>query len=197
MDLSTVRRVVWEQYPHRLEYLVVDVATTGGRESVDYSREQLEAELGEQDLREDDSKPPLSTGMIAALVTGVVIGLGFITYGVVQSRSARRRSPEPALPLPWPVPEPAPPPRAEVPAAPRIEPPEPPAATSQEPATPPPVWHEPGRPNQRRSFEEAQSALNNGWQWLVDQVPAPDSSTRSPSGSTVGPTPADGHSRVV
>ena len=168
VDLSTIRRVVWEQFPHRLGYLVVEVRTTGGRESVDYSREQLEAMLGEQDFREDDSSPIFSSGMIAAIVIGCIVGLGFITYGVVQSRFDRKQSPEAVLPLPWPEPEPAP--RANVPVAPRIEPPAPPAVTSRQP---PPTWREPGRPSQRRNFEETVATLNAAWQWLADQVPDP------------------------
>ena len=193
-DLATVRRVVWEQYPHDLEYLTVYVTTPDVSRSFNFTGEQLEGELGAQEYQEEDSEPPLSPGMIAALVIGVVSGLGFITYGVVASRSARRNPPawagQPSLPAPAPTPMWPPPraftpgpetalPRVETPAAPPIEPPAPLPERGPEPAPEPPPKRPEPAPSYRRNFEETVTALNAGWQWLVDRVPDPPEKDRA------------------
>ena len=200
-DLDAVRRVVWEQYPHRLETLTIDVTTAGESLSYDYSREQLEAGLGKQAYREDDSNPPLSSGMIAALVLGCVTGAGLLTWGAVKSRSRRGSAGSarpgagpvapppngwsaPAAPAPHTWPAPTPPPASHVSPPPRLPQPhvrilrttpsDPPPSDPPAPAEPPyrPAKHEPVRPSQQRTFEETRLALIDGWEYLKKLPPA-------------------------
>lgn len=104
--LTTVRRVVWERYPHRLKRLYVDVTAAKGKWLPhDYTREDMEAEFGKQEFREDDSEdvqedesePPSSIGTFAAFVAAGIAVIWFITF--VHTRFLRRGS-WPTLPEP-------------------------------------------------------------------------------------------------
>jgi hypothetical protein len=95
-DLTTVRRVVWEQYPHFLSELSVSVTTSAQPQSYRYTKRELETELGQQDYREDDSSAPWSTKTTLAVVIGIPLVCVWIVYTLVHNRSQRRRYGSPA-----------------------------------------------------------------------------------------------------
>jgi hypothetical protein len=186
--LPTIRRVVWEQYPHRLETLTVEVYAQDRSRIYEYSRTELEAELGKQEFRGTDSELPFSNRLIG-LIVALVLPAGLLTWSAILNRKVKRRwrnsNPAPAAPVPQPNTEfsspfltkPPPPVHRSVPAVapnrPRVH------GSATTPSEPPhttrPIaskMSEPSRLSTKwQSFEVVRLILIDSWEGLVKRAP--------------------------
>ncbi len=196
--LPIIRRVVWEQYPHRIETLTVEVYAQDSSHTYEYSRTELEAELGKQEFRGTDSELPELpfSDRLIGLIVALVFPAGLLTWCAILNRKVKRRgrnsNPAPAAPVPQPntalsspfLTKPPPPVHRPVPAVaptrPRVHgiattPPEPPHTTR-------PIASkvsEPSRPSTKwQSFEEIRLILIDSWEGLAERAPKPPRSAR-------------------
>jgi hypothetical protein len=168
-DLATIRRVVWDQYPHDLAALRVDVSTYGqGVEDHYYTREQLEDELGRQQYREDDSEPRGSP-VVVAVTAGVLVLLA--TFAYVTWRVWRKETPPPDAPAVshWP-PQPRLMPRSGYPIP---QQPAPPPVREPVPTPPPLPVQTPELLSEQPDFDKTRNVLNDSWQYLAALPPNP------------------------
>lgn len=186
--LPAIRRVVWEQYPHGLETLTVVVYTQDKSHIYQYGRTELEAELGTQDFRGEDSELPFSDRLIRLIAT-MLLPAGLLIWSAMLNRKIKRRwrksRSAPVGPVPQPTTEFSPPPPAKLPSpvhrpvpavAPKrphvhrtpTTPPELPrtihpiARKASEPSSPKTIW---------RSFEETRVILIDSWGDLERRAP--------------------------
>ncbi len=192
--LPAIRRVVWEQYPHALETLTVVVYAQDKGHIYQYGRTELEAELGKQEFRGEDSELPFSDRLIR-LIAALVFPAGLLIWCAMLNRKIKRRwrnsKPAPAGPVPQPTTEFSPPPPAKLPSpvhrpAPAVVPKRPRVhGTTTTPPEPPRTTRpivskasEPSSPNRaRRSFDETRGMLIYSWGDLAQQAPEPPPGT--------------------
>jgi translation initiation factor IF-2-like protein len=93
LALPAIRRVVWEQYPHQLETLMVDMYFRDGSRVYQYSRAELEAELGEQAFQKEDSEPPHTESYAGFIAFILVLILPAALLGWAKSNPAPAASP--------------------------------------------------------------------------------------------------------